>query len=616
MKNPATSKESFFTKEFLKSSRGIVKSFGLVFGNIGTSPIYTLTVILLFMKPTVDNIIGVLSLIFWSLVILVHIEYAWLAMSLGQKGEGGTIVLKELLVSLLRSRKKIAFVTILSFIGISLFLGDGVITPAISVLSAVEGTLLIPGFENTRQEVLILIASIIAIILFFFQRRGTEKVAGAFGPIMLLWFLALAVSGIVSILQVPSVLKAVNPYYAFRFLLEHGIAGFFVLSEVILCATGGEALYADMGHLGRKPILNAWYFVFPALLLNYFGQGAFIIQHPETKNVLFEMIFSQAQLLYIPFLLISVLATVIASQSMISGTFSIFYQGITTRVVPILKVDYTSAELRSQIYIGFVNWFLLVCVLFVMFEFRESQRLAAAYGFAVTGTMTFTGFMMTWIFYLRGKITLALVSVLVTLVDIVFFISNIYKIPHGGYWSIIIALIPLSTILIYTSGQKKLYRSLRAMDQTQFVEKYRLIYKSVSKIKGTALFFLKDKEKIPPYIIRTMFNNNIIYEDNILISFVRSDEPFGVMGNFMDEIAPGLRTFEIYQGYMEVIDVEEILREAGVDEKAIFYGLEDIITRNPIWKIFSIIKRLSPAFVQFYKLPSHKLHGVITRVEM
>jgi KUP system potassium uptake protein len=605
-----------FIRGLGKPAREIIKSFGVVFGNIGTSPIYTLTVIIIFLKPTADNVIGVLSLIFWSLVILVHIEYAWLAMSLGEKGEGGTIVLKELLVSLLRSRRKIAFVTILSFIGISLFLGDGVITPAISVLSAVEGTLLIPGFENTCQEILILIASIIAIFLFFFQRRGTEKVAGAFGPIMLLWFLALAASGIIAIFSEPSVLKAVNPLYAFKFLLTHGIAGFFVLSEVILCATGGEALYADMGHLGRKPILNAWYFVLPALLVNYFGQGAYIIQHPETKNVLFEMIFSQAQLLYIPFLLISVFATVIASQSMISGTFSIFYQGITTRVVPILKVDYTSAELRSQIYIGFVNWFLLVCVLFVMFEFRESQRLAAAYGFAVTGTMTFTGFMMTWIFYLRGKITLALVSVLVTLVDIVFFISNIYKIPHGGYWSIIIALIPLSTILIYTSGQKKLYRSLQAMDQTQFVEKYRLIYRSVSKIKGTALFFLKDKEKIPPYIIRTMFNNNIIYEDNILISFVRSDEPFGVTGNFMDEIAPGLRTFEIYQGYMEVIDVEEILREAGVDEKAIFYGLEDIITRNPLWKIFSIIKRLSPAFVQFYKLPPNKLHGVITRVEM
>jgi KUP system potassium uptake protein len=609
-------REPFFTKENLKSFKGIVKSFGLVFGNIGTSPIYTITVILLFIEPTADNIICVLSLIFWSLVILVHIEYAWLAMSLGEKGEGGTIVLKELLISLLRSRKQIAFVTILSFLGISLFLGDGVITPAISILSAVEGTLLIPGFENIRQGALILIASIIAIILFFFQKKGTEKVAGAFGPLMFLWFLSLAISGGVSILYVPSVIKAVNPYYALKFLSEHGIAGFFVLSEVILCASGGEALYADMGHLGRKPILNAWYFVFPALLLNYFGQGAYILQHPQTKNVLFEMIFNQAQFLYIPFLLLSVSATVIASQSMISGTFSVFYQGITTRVVPILKVDYTSSELRSQIYIGFVNWFLLVCVLFIMFEFRESYRLAAAYGFAVTGTMTFTGLMMTWIFYLRGKMTLAFVSIIVTFVDIVFFLSNIYKIPHGGYWSIIIASIPFLIIMIYTSGQKKLYRSLKPIDLEVFLDRYRLIYKSMNKIKGTALFFLKDKEKIPPYLIRTMFNNNIIYEDNILVSFVRSDDPFGVEGHLMDELAPGLRTFEIYQGYMEVIDVEQILKEAGIDEKSIFYGFEDIITRNPLWKIFSIIKRLSPAFVQFYKLPSHKLHGVITRVDI
>jgi KUP system potassium uptake protein len=605
-----------FIKGFVKPTREIIKSFGIVFGNIGTSPIYTLTVIILFIEPTADNIIGILSLIFWSLVILVHVEYAWLAMSLGEKGEGGTIVLKELLTSLLRSRKQVAFITILSFIGISLFLGDGVLTPAISLLSAVEGSLLIPGFQNTSQEVLILIASVIAILLFVFQRKGTEKVAGAFGPLMLLWFLSLAVSGAVSILHVPSVLKALNPYYGIKFLIEHGLAGFFVLSEVILCATGGEALYADMGHLGRKPIINGWYFVFPALLLNYFGQGAFIIQHPETKNVLFEMIFHQAQMLYVPFLLLSVIATVIASQSMISGTFSIFYQGITTRVIPILKIDYTSAELRSQIYIGFVNWFLLVCVLFVMFEFRESQRLAAAYGFAVTGTMTFTGIMMTWIFYLRGKMIIALISLLVTFVDVVFFLSNTYKIPHGGYWSIIIALIPLSIILIYTSGQKKLYRSLRAMDLDQFVDKYNLIYKSMSKIKGTALFFLKEKEKIPPYIVRTIFINHILYEDTIIVSVVRSDEPFGVKGHFMDELAPGLRTFEIYQGYMEVIDVEEILREAGIDEKAIFYGLEDIITRNPLWKVFSIIKRLSPAFVQFYKLPAHKLHGVITRVEM
>jgi KUP system potassium uptake protein len=596
--------------------RGIIKSLGLVFGDIGTSPIYTLTVVFLLTRPTEHHVAGVLSLIVWTLIIIVTMEYAWLAMSLGKKGEGGTIVLKELLTSLLRSRKKGAFVTFLSFIGISLLAGDGVITPAISILSAVEGALLIPGLENTSQTTLILIAGIIAVVLFVFQRKGTEKVAGAFGPLMLLWFFSLAASGIISILHGPSLLKALNPYYAFQFLSENGVAGFFVLSEVFLCATGGEALYADMGHLGRKPIVTAWYFVLIALLLNYIGQGAFLIEHPGTKNVLFEMIFNQAQILYVPFLLLSIIATVIASQAMISGMFSIVYQGITTRVLPILRIDYTSAELRSQIYIDSVNWFLLIAVLFIMFEFRESHRLAAAYGLAVTGTMTLTGIMMTWIFYLRGKIFKVILSALVTCIDAIFLLSSSYKIPHGGYWSIIIAFIPFLIIMTYTRGQKRLYKLLKPINLDVFLERYRLIYKSTNKIRGTALFFLKEKEKIPPYIVRTMFNNNIIYEDNILVSIVRSDEPFGVKGHFMDELAPGLRTFEIYQGYMEIIDVEGILREAGIDEKAIFYGLEDVITQNPLWKLFSLIKRLSPAFVQFYKLPANKLHGVITRVEM
>ncbi|MCL5062824.1 MAG: KUP/HAK/KT family potassium transporter [Nitrospirae bacterium] len=596
--------------------KGIIKSLGLVFGDIGTSPIYTLTVIFLLTKPTQAHVMGVLSLIVWTLMILVTVEYAWLAMSLGKKGEGGTIVLKELLVPLLKSGRQVAFVTLLSFVGISLLIGDGVITPAISILSAVEGSLLIPGFEKTGQGALIFIAGVIAITLFAFQRKGTEKVAGAFGPLMVLWFLSLAISGIVSILQVPSVINAVNPYYAIKFLEENGIAGFFVLSEVILCATGGEALYADMGHLGRKPIIRAWYFVFVALLLNYLGQGAFVIQHPETKNVLFGMIFHQAQILYVPFLILSIIATAIASQAMISGMFSIVYQGIMTHVMPLFKVDYTSTELRSQIYIGSVNWFLLFAVLFIMFEFRESNRLAAAYGLAVTGTMALTGIMMTWIFYLKNKAFHAAVSLLVTFVDIAYLLSNTYKIPHGGYWSIIIAAIPFSIIMIYTSGQKRLYRSLKPMSRDDFLKRYEILHKTTNKIGGTALFFARGVERIPPYIVHTMFTNNILYDDNIIVSIIRRDDPFGVVGYFKEEPADGLRVFEIQMGYMEVIDVEEILREAGIREKAIFYGLEDIVTRNFIWKIFSMIKRLTPAFVQFYKLPPNKLHGVITRVEM
>lgn len=596
--------------------RGIIKSLGLVFGDIGTSPIYTLTVIFLLTKPTEAHVIGVLSLIVWTLAILVTVEYAWLAMSLGKKGEGGTIVLKELLVPLLKKGRQVSFVTLLSFIGISLLVGDGIITPAISILSAVEGSLLIPGFEHTRQEMLILVAGIIAIVLFAFQRKGTGKVAGVFGPLMVLWFLSLTVSGIVSILQVPSVLKAVNPYHAFKFLAENGIAGFFVLSEVILCATGGEALYADMGHLGRKPIVRAWYFVFAALLLNYLGQGAFVIQHPGAKNVLFEMIFHQAHILYVPFLILSVIATVIASQAMISGMFSIVYQGIQTRVMPMFKVDYTSAELRAQIYIDIVNWFLLASVLFIMYEFRESHRLAAAYGLAVTGTMTLTGIMMTWIFYLKKKMVLSTFSFIVTIVDIIYLSANFYKIPHGGYWSLILALIPFLTILLYTRGQKRLYRMMKFMPLEEFLHKFNRVYVTEARIKGTALFLLRDVKVIPFYITQTMFYHGILYDDNIFVSIIKRDDPFGVTGFFREDITKGLRVFEIQYGYMEVVDMEEILREEKIEEKTIFYGIEDISTKSLIWKIFSLTKKVTPAFVQFYKLPSHKLHGVLTRVEM
>jgi len=596
--------------------KGIIKSLGLVFGDIGTSPIYTITVVFLLTKPTEFNVIGVLSLIVWTLIILVNIEYAWLAMSLGKRGEGGTIVLKEILVPLLRKGRQVSFVTLLSFIGISLLIGDGVITPAISILSAVEGSLLIPGFEKTSQATLIIIAGIIAIVLFSFQKKGTEKIAWAFGPIMVIWFLSLSIAGTISILTTPNVIKALNPYFAITFLIENGITGFFVLSEVILCATGGEALYADMGHLGRKPILNAWYFVFCALIINYLGQGAFLIQHPEAKNVLFGMIFYQSPLLYVPFLMLSIMATVIASQAMISGMFSIVYQGIMTHIIPLFKIDFTSTELRSQIYIGLVNWFLLISVLIVMYEFRESSKLAAAYGLAVTGTMTLTGVMMTWIFYLRGKKHIAFISLLVTLADITYLLSNSYKIPHGGYWSIIIGIIPFSVILLYTKGQKRLYKRLSAVPLEEFLERYILAYRTKNKIKGTALFFLKDPKEIPPFMIRSMFINNILYDENILVTIIKRDDPFGVTGFFKEKLTNGLSVFEIQTGYMEIPDVEEILMEAGIEEHTIFYGLEDIVTDNIIWKIFSIIKRLNPTFVQFYKLPSHKLHGVMTRVEM
>src|SRR5512136_1145477 len=408
---------------------GIVKSMGLVFGDIGTSPIYTFTAIFLLIPPTPQNVMGILSLIIWTLTILVTIEYTYLAMHLGKKGEGGTIVLKEILLPLLKTGNQVAFISFITIVGIALFIGDCVITPAITILSAVEGSLLIPGLENTSQVTLMVVAGLIAIGLFSFQAKGSEKVAWAFGPVMVIWFLALASGGLMALFAAPHVLLALNPMYGVNYLLHNGLAGFLILSSVILCATGGEALYADMGHLGREPIVRAWYLVFVALAINYLGQGAFLMLHPDTKNVLFEMVFSELQMLYIPFLILSITATIIASQAMISGIFSIVYQGITTRIIPLLRIDYTSPQLRSQIYIDIVNWALLFAVLFIIVVFRSSNNLTHAYGLAVCGTMVITAVLVTWILILRGQLIKSLIAVSLLGITAVFLIANLHKIP-------------------------------------------------------------------------------------------------------------------------------------------------------------------------------------------
>jgi KUP system potassium uptake protein len=545
----------------------------------------------------------------------VTAEYAWLAMSLGRKGEGGTIVLREILVRLLKPGRQLAFVGFLSYIGVCLLLGDGVITPAISILSAVEGMALIPGMESTPQTVLILIAAIIAIVLFIFQFKGTDKVAGAFGPIMIVWFAVLTVSGLASLVTMPSIFMAVSPHYAFNFMLHHGLEGFFVLSEVILCATGGEALYADMGHLGRKPIMRAWWFTFTALVINYFGQGVFLLGHSEAKNYLFGMVQHQAPMLYIPFLILTVLATIIASQAMISGVFSIVYQGITTRMLPLLKVDYTSTQMKSQIYIGSINWMLMMAVLLIMLIFQKSENLAAAYGLAVTGTMSITGVMMVMIFSRTTKKWKVPFAVVITLVDLLFFVSCMNKIPHGGYWSLILASIPLAAILIWTYGQRALYRSMRPLDLDTYLLSYEQIY-AKGVIAGTGLFFVKEWTVIPPYLVHCTIRSNIVYKRNVLISIFRTDNPYGLQTDLKRELGTGLDAFSIRAGYMEMFDIEQLLKKNGIQEKVVFYGIEDITTSNPVWKVFSVIKKLTPNFVQFNHLPAAKLQGVVTRVEM
>lgn len=597
------------------SIKSIIQAMGLVFGDIGTSPIYTFTVIFLTTKITPEHVVSILSLIIWTLLLIVTAQYTWLAMSLSKRGEGGTIVLNEVLRKLLKGARSIVFFSFLTYIGISLLIGDSVITPAISILSAVEGLKLINFLHGIPQSTILIITLLITIWLFSIQKKGTEKVSQMFGPIMVVWFAALGASGIISLSHNWLMLDALNPIHGLRFVTHNGLPGFFVLSEVILCATGAEALYADMGHLGRRPITSAWFMILGVLMLNYLGQGSFLLSHPESKNVLFEMVQSQSRILYIPFLITSILATIIASQAMISGLYAIVYQGINTRILPLFKVDYTSEKINSQIYISTANWFLLFFVIVVILLFKESANLASAYGFAVTGTFSITGLMISTIFFLRKKYFQFIFAIFLTFIDFSFLLATCSKIHTGAYWSIIIATIPLSLIILYIEGQKAMYKAISLMDKETFLTEYEKLYAEVNKIDGTALFFARGIEKVPPYIVQTMFINNIIYKENIFVQINKTNEAFGLHYD-LNQVEAGLKVLSINVGYMEVFRLEKVLKALDIKERAIFYGIEDIETNNFFWHIFAIIKKVTPPFVSFYNLPTNKTHGVITSVNL
>ncbi len=603
-------------RERIKNEMMVIKSLGVVYGDIGTSPIYTFAVILLLVQPTQETIFQILSMITWTLTMLVTVQYAWLATSLSKRGEGGTVVLVQLLMPYLKGARLIALVSALSFIGISLMIGDGVITPAISILSAVEGIMLIPGYEETPKISLLIIAALIALALFAVQKKGVEKVASAFGPIMVVWFFALGIGGGYFVLQNTEVLKAFSPLYALTFVAEHPFIAFVILADVLLCATGGEALYADMGHLGRLPILKGWLFASVALLLCYYGQGAFLLSHPEAlKSPFFEMYHTLVPTWYIPMVVLAIFATVIASQAMISGIFSVLYQAMTTRIFPHFNVHYTSDELRSQIYVGSVNWFLFLCVVLILFDFRESSKLAAAYGLSVAGAMSITGILMSMIFWFKRLYFKLSIAVVTGAMSIAFFASSWMKIPHGGYWSLIIASVPLFIIVLYTQGQKRLYAALVPVDKESFLAEYSTRYRSGDHVDGTALFFARNADAIPAYIAKTMFQNGIIYDYNIIVIIKTTHEPHGIASH-LTPLGEGLDLLVIRPGYMIQLNVEKLLRERNINERTIFYGDEEIVSNNVFWKIYSLIKDLSPNFVSFYNFPHDKLIGVARRAEI
>ena len=433
---------------------------------------------------------------------------------------------------------------------------------------------------------------------------------------MVIWFSCLFVSGAYYLINDPSVLLAINPYYGLHFLFTHGLISFLILSDVILCATGGEALYADMGHIGGKSIKQAWIFVFTALVVNYFGQGAFLIQTGSGFQLLFSSVNDLSHLIYYPFLILALLATIIASQAMISAVMSLIFQGINLRIFPLMKIKYTSSELRSQIYIGSVNWLLLIAVLMMIIIFKSSENLSAAYGLAVTATMTISAIFMVWIFWNKGQKLKLILAAFVLAFDLIYFTSVFTKIPAGGYWSLIIALLITIIIQIWLRGSNRLRRKFRSLDLDIFVTSFDQIYSSQPVLKGEAVFFARVLDKVPPYVVHVTLRSGIVYEKNILFSLETSDEPYGIEYSEMKMFTKGLYGLSILVGYMEIPNIPNLFKQHGISENVIFYGVDDIKTEKVFYKVYAFIKKITPSFASFYNFPYNKLHGVMTRHEL
>lgn len=589
-----------------------LRPVGVVFGDIGTSPIYALAITFSFIDINPENIAGVLSLIFWSLIIIPSLQYAFLAMNLSLRGEGGEIVLSQILISKVRNKKLIPFVIFLSFIAISFFIGDAVITPSISIVSAYEGLHLL---YDITQDKIVLFSSLTALFLFVVQKGGAGRISSLFTPIMILWFLFLAFFGLIWIVESPSVLLYINPYYAVDFILSHPREAFLSLSGIILCVTGSEALYTDIGHLGKEPIRKSWFFfVLPSLVISYFGQGAFLISQGG-GNPYFEHIKSVSNMVYVPAIILTTAATIIASQAVISGLFSIFYQGMNIGIFPRLKVEHRSGEFHGQIYISFVNWLAFLFVVFMINFFRTSEKIGHAYGLAVNIVMVIGALFLVFVYSGRKEFPPVLLALFILTVDIVFLSSNLHKIKEGGYVSMIIATIPFLILAVFRVGQTKVYSVLKSINFDEFFEEYRKLYKASNKIPGKAVFLVRDARRIPPYVMTILKDMGIVYEENILMTIIQTMSPFGLNFAIFDQ-GSNLKILRIEMGYMEVLNITEIFGKLDIEPRAIFYGMEDILTKNPVLKIYSVVKKLAPSFESFYNFPTANIHGVVTKIQV
>jgi KUP system potassium uptake protein len=599
---------------------------GVVFGDIGTSPLYAI-------KECVDrehgvaatatNLLGVLSLVFWSLTMVVSVKYLAFIMKADNRGEGGILALLALAPSRNKPHSaRIGWIAGLVIFGAALLYGDGVITPAISVLSAVEG--LSVGTTRLTPAVIPLTVAIL-VGLFWVQKRGTARIGGVFGPVMVLWFAAISVLGLVQVAQYPSILRAINPAYAVSFFAQHGLHGFLVLGSVVLVITGGEALYADMGHFGRGPIRIAWVaLVMPALLLNYFGQAACVIRHPDLAgNPFFAMV--PGSLLY-PMVALSTVATIIASQALISGAFSLTRQAVQLGFCPRVTIVHTSGESEGQIYIPEVNVALAVACIWLVLTFKESSALAAAYGIAVTGTMTITSVVYFVVLTRAWKWPLwkagALVAVFLSF-DLPFFAANAMKFVNGGWFPIAIAIALFLIMTTWKTGRALLGRNLadRMLPIDAFAAD--LAQHRPHRVKGTAVFMASNPDGVPVVLLHHWKHNQVLHETVVLLSVISEAIPEVLRADRLAvrDFGQGLFQITAHYGFMETPNVPRIMREAArhhglpfVDGRtSYFLGRETLLTSGESkmfrWRkaLFSFISRNSRSATQYFGIPPDRV---------
>jgi KUP system potassium uptake protein len=607
----------------LNSSLGVLSlsALGVVFGDIGTSPLYTLKTVLALTGANLNSaiILGSLSLIIWTLIVVTTVKYVSVAMRINNDGEGGIIALMSLLVGKLKPQPVIVA---LGLLGAALIYGDGAVTPAISVLSAIEGlNMVAPSFAPYVLPVSVLIL----VALFLIQPQGTTRIGRAFGPIMLIWFLTIALLGVWGIAQHPSVLAALNPIYGFYFLFSGGLTGFLVLGGVFLCVTGAEALYADMGHFGAGPIRLAWSaLVFPSLALNYAGQAALVLRGaPTSDNIFYRLC---PPVLLVPLVLLATMATIIASQSIITGAFSMTRQAIQLGWLPRLQIKQTSAEGYGQIYVGAVNWLLMIATCGLVIAFKKSDNLAAAYGIAVSATMLATSALL-FIAMRRiwgwGLMRAGAVAGAFMVIDLAFFLSNLSKIASGGYVPLLLAALVYGTMLIWHRGAEVVTARLQECVVPIGTFMADILQKQIPRVPGTAIFFTRTKQDVPPVMVWHLRHNRSLHERLFVLSVVTEPVPWVDNASRLTftEIAPRFWRGAVRYGFMERPDIPALLRQAqangcGIDISDVTYyvGHETILPKDdgqglPRWMeaFYALMQRNSVHQSDYFRLPSESL---------